>query len=263
MIVIEAGFTGVAEPLTQPRLAAFPVAGTAVVSSEVTGFEGLNAKDMPTYTFWRPSSVPATWELDFAAAADVSYIGLAAHDCGTVGATVQAQRWSGSAWVTMATHLPSDNSPILFLLALRNLDRIRLRFTGAVPTVGVIWAGAVTELPRKARFVGGVPFDEATQSTFADTISDGGHVIDRFETRRAQPCSMQVEHLPEAWCAANIPALRAHMAIRPIFMADRPQDYPKSVVFGMVPEPLRAERAMANLAATRSMAIDVTGFATV
>jgi hypothetical protein len=258
MIEIESGFTGTAYPLTNPRIAAFPVTGTVTASTAAAGFDGNNANNELTWTFWKPTAVPANWELAFTSTA-ISYIGIASHDCGTVGATVLAQRWNGSSWVTMATHVPTDNSPILFLLTQRTLDKVRVRITGAIPTIGVIWAGDVLELPQKCVWTGSLPFNEAIQSAYADTVSDGGHVLGRYETRKAIPCAMTVNNLSETWAAANIPALQTHLRTLPIFMADRPSEYPKSIVFGSVTEPLRVERAAPVLAAARSLTLNVTG----
>ena len=108
----------------------------------------------------------------------------------------------------MATNVPTDNGPIFFLLNYRAMDQIRVRITGAIATIGVIWAGQVLELPEKCVWTGSLPFNEATQSSFSDTISDGGHVLGRYETRKAVPCGMTVNNLSETWAAANMPAHR-------------------------------------------------------
>jgi hypothetical protein len=260
-VVIESGFTGTAYGLSTPRIAAFPLSGTITASTEATGFDAENAADGQTWTYWKPTAVPATWDLTFTSAA-VSYVGVAAHNCGTVGATVLAQRWDGAAWVTVATVTPTDDSPIVFLLTRRTAQTtFRVRFTGAIPTVGVIMIGDVTEFPLNCRFVDGLPFNEAVQSVYADNISDGGHVVDRFEVRKAVPVSMTVNNLSETWVAATLVPLAAHMAGNPVFMADRPGSYAKSVAFGMATEPVQARRTLAVAGASRSVTINLAGFA--
>lgn len=258
MIEVESGFTGTAYALNTPRIGAYPVAGTVTASTAAAGFAGANANNDLTYTFWRPTAVPATWDLAFTSA-PVSYVGIASHNCGTEGATVLVQRWTGSAWSTMATHVPTDDSPILFLLTRRTLDQLRVRITGAIPTIGVIWVGDVLELPLKAQYVDSLPFDEAVQSVFTDQVSDGGHVVGRYEVRKAQPVAMTVNYLSETWAAANIHALRNHMAARPIFVADRPSEYPKSVAFGLNSEPIIAPRTGPVAAAARTLTITLAG----
>ena len=259
-VVFETGFTGTTYPTTTPRIGAFPIAGTVVVSTEATGFAGINAANELTWSFWKPTAFPATWELDFTSQA-VSYAAIASHNLATVGGTVTVQEWTGAAWVAIAgaSATPTDNGPLFFLFASRTTDRLRVRFTNAIPTIGVIWFGRVTELPQKAVYADSVPFNEALQSSYTDTLSDGGHVLGRFVSRRAQPCAMTVNNLSEAWAAANVPALQAHMESLPIFLADRPADYPKSVVFGSVAEPLRLQRTLAVYAAARSLSLSVMG----
>jgi len=258
MIEIEPGFTGTAYPLTNPRIGAYPVTGTVIASSEAAGYPGTNANNELTYTAWKPTSVPATWELDFTST-NVSYVGIAAHNCGTVGAALTIQRWNGTAWTAITSHYPTDDSPIMVLFTRQAMDRIRVRFVTAIPTVGVIWVGDVLELPMKCQWTGSTPFNEALQSAFTDNLSDGGHVLGRYETRKAAPCTMTVQNIGETWAAANLPALQTHMRKLPIFMADRPQAYPKSIVFGLSGETVQAPRAINVLEAARALTLNVTG----
>ena len=137
MIVFEAGFSGIAFALDTPRIGALPVSGTVAASTAATGFSAVFAANLNTTQWWRPTAVPATWDLTFTAA-QISYFGIAAHDMATVGATVEVQRWNGSAWVTAITHTPPDNGPIFGLIARSSIDRLRFRFTGAIPSTGNI-----------------------------------------------------------------------------------------------------------------------------
>lgn len=256
MIQIESGHVGNTYPLTNPRIAAFPVAGTVTASTEAAGFAANNANNELTWTFWKPTAVPATWQLDFTSA-DVSYCGVAAHDIGSTGGTITLQEWDGAMWVLLKSHTPTDDSPILFLFDTRTTDKLRVRITNAIPTIGVIWFGDVTELPRKCQWTGSLPFNEAITATYTSNVSDGGHVLDRFATRRAGACGMEVQNVPETWAAANIPALQEHMQSLPVFMADRPEDYPKSVVFGMQADPLIAPRVQPVLGAARTLTFNI------
>lgn len=257
MIRIETGFTGTVYPLTHPRIAAFPIAGTVTGSSEAAGFAATNANNELTYTFWKPTAVPATWQLSFTSAV-VSYCGIASHNIGSTGGQVSVQEWDGVGWLTVSVFSPTDDSPILFLFTERTTDRIRVRVANAIPTIGVIWFGDVTELERKCQWTDSLPFNEVVDDTYAENVSDGGHVLDSFVTRKAGMASMTVQNISETWAAANIPALKDHMQALPVFMADRPQDYALSVVFGRQREPLKAPRTRAVLGAARSVTFSIT-----
>jgi hypothetical protein len=256
MIYIEAGYTGTLYPLTNPRIAAFPVAGTVTASSEVAGFSAVNANNALTWTYWRFTSFPATWQLTFTSA-PINYCGIASHNIGSSGGQVAVQEWTGAAWVNIRLFTPTDDSPILVLFATRTTDRMRIRVTDAGATIGVIWFGAVLELPVKAQWTESEPFNEVVTSVYTDNVSNGGHVLDRFAERRAGVCDMEVRNVGEAWAAANIPALQTHMGALPVFMADRPSAYPKSVVFGMQKDPLRAPRRLRVLGAARVLNFSV------
>lgn len=261
MIAIESGYAGGTYGSSYPRIGAFPLDGTLVVSSEATGFEGTNALDGLTWTYWKPTAVPATWDLTFSSAA-VSYIGIAAHNCGTMGTVVGVWEWTGAAWSLVKSHTPTDDSPILFLITRRTAQTtFRVRFTNAIPTVGVIYIGDVTEFPQKAEFTGSLPFNEALQSVYSDNISDGGHTLERFEVRKAVPAKMTVQHLSETWVAATLVPLLTAMKTVPVFMADRPGDYLSSVCFGLATGPIQAPRDLANSSASRSVTFEINGFA--
>lgn len=261
MIVVESGFTGTLYGLTTPRLAAGGYTGTVTTSSEAEGYWGPNALTGVTYTAWRPTSLPATWTLAFSSA-KVAYVGIAAHDLGTQGCTVAVQRWTGSAWLTVASHTPADNSPILFLLTERAAQTtFRVSISGgSIPTIGVIWIGNLLEFPVKAVFADSVPFNEASESAYATNISDGGHVLGRYETRRQSAVSMTVNHISETWAADNWFTIADWLRRGPVFLADRPGAYPKSVVFGETDAPFKAPRAGRVLGAARSMTIELKGY---
>jgi len=263
-VFIESGFTGTTYPIANPRICAQPLAGTVSVSTEQAGFEGVNAQDNLTYTYWKASAFPANWQLTFATAQTVSYVGIAAHDLFTKGANVRIQKLVAAVWTDiMPVVTPTDNDTILFLFAPISVTEIRVRLTAgsAMPNIGIIFAGAAIELPQKATYAGSLPFNEALQTQYADTLSDGGHVLERFELRKAIPAQMTVAHLSESWAQTNVPILRAALAADPAFFADRPVDSPNSVVFGMLAEPLQPVRARAVAGAARDLTFKINGFA--
>lgn len=258
MIVFEDGFAGVEHPLDFPRIGARPVSGTVTVSSAAAGFPGANASNANTFEYWRATALPAQWQLEFSPS-PISYFGIAAHNCGSLGATVEFQVWNGSAWVTLLTHTPTDDTPIFGLLRRRNLIAARLQFTGAIPTVGVIYFGDVTEFPRRADYAGSVSFDRAVQDEYSTPVSDGGQWLGRYVTRRSVPARMRVDYLSEAWAAAYLTPIIEDMKARPVFMADRPGTFPKSVVFAYSTGPITPERGAPNKAVSIGVTFEVIG----
>jgi len=258
MIVVESGFAGVEYPLSHPRIGARPVSGTVAASTAATGFDAAFAANAETYQYWRPTAVPATWTLTFTSA-PISYFGIAAHNCGTVGATVEYQTWNGSAWVTQATHTPTDDSAIFGLVRRRTQDRARVRFTNAIPTVGVIYFGDVVEFPQKASYTGSVAFNRAVRDEYSTPVSDGGKWLGRFVTRRSMPATMKVEHMSEAWAGAYLYPTLDDMKARPVFVADRPLGSPQSVAFAYSTSAIVPERRIANAAVAIGVDFELTG----
>lgn len=233
MIVIEAGFTGLVYPLKNPRICGFPLTGTVTGSSEAAGFGAALAANQMTYQFWRPTALPATWEIAFASAQAVSYFGIAAHNLGSKGCTVNFQTWNGAAWVTHASHTPANDSAILFLCARKTVTKARIQITGAnVPDIAVIQFGDATEFPQKAAYVGRQDYEQLVKSEYRVTQSDGGHVLGRYYDRKSLSLSLAVENLSETWKAATLDALIVHLKTYAAFVADRPGVFAGSVAFG-------------------------------
>lgn len=247
MIIIESGFTGITYPLKNPRICGFPLTGTVTASTETAGFGALLAANQMTYQFWRPTAVPATWEIAFASAQVVSYFGIAAHNLGTKGCTVNFQTWNGTAWVTHGTHAPTDDSPILFLCARKTVTKARIQITGGtVPDVAVIQFGDATEFPQKAAYVGRQDYEQLIQSEYRTVMSDGGHVLGRYYDRKSLGVTLTVETLTEAWKAATLDPLIVHLKTYAVFVADRPGVFSKSVAFGQTVKDIIPDRDAPN-----------------
>lgn len=260
MIVIESGFTGTAYPMTTPRIGATPYAGAVTASTAAAGFSAAFAANANTYEYWRPTALPATWEVDFGPAKSVSYFGIAAHDLATQGATVEYQTWDGAVWTTRMTHTPTDNSAIFGLLVPRTITKARIRVTGAtMPVVGVVYFGAVVEFPQNTAYAG-AEFQDMVTEDYRTNTSDTGHWLGRFVTRRGQPISMSVNYLSETWKATILDPLIADMRSRPVFIADRPGVFAKSVAFAYSTGPITPERTIARSTVAYTVQFGLVGY---
>lgn len=260
MIVLETGFYGIDYGLKSPRVGATPYAGTVAASTSATGFDAAFAANANTYEYWKPTALPATWEVDFGSAETVSYFGIAAHDLATQGATVEYQTWDGSAWTTRVTHAPADNSAIFGLLTPRSISKARIRITGiTMPVIGVVYFGSVVEFPQKTAYAG-AEFQDMVSEDYRTNSSDTGHWLGRYVTRRGQPVSMSVNHLSEVWKSAVLDPLIADMRSRPVFIADRPGIFDKSVAFAYSTGPITPERTIARATVAYSVSFGLVGY---
>lgn len=260
MVVFEADFDGILYPLHHPRIAGWPLPGTVAASSEAAGFAAALAANDLTYQFWRPTALPATWEIDFGGGEAVSYVAIAAHSLGSNGNTVAAQLWTGSVWETIATHAPQDDSPILILCALRSRSKGRVVISGGtVPDVGVIRFGDIMEFPQPAAYVGRRDIQQLAIAEYRTNISDGGHVQGRYVSRRGQSFSLAVQHLSETWKASDLDPLILHLETEAVFVADRPGEFPASVAYGQTAGPVVPERGGTNASISISVSMEFVG----
>lgn len=256
MIVIEAGHA----PEDKPRVGAYPAVGTVAASSAAAGYAAANAALETTVQFWRPTALPATWTLTYFGARRTTYVGIAAHDLGSRGVTVALAVDVGAGWVTVASHTPTDDSPILFLIAPRMAVAVRLSFSGGtIPTVGVIMSGDEFVFPQRAAYVGRKDFRDQIIEEFTTNQSDGGNFLGRYVARRQQRVSLTVKNLSESFKAAYLDDLIAHLTLHPGFVADRPVSAPKSLIYGYLAQKPVPEREIPNSAASIAVSMEFIG----
>lgn len=203
--------------------------GAIAVSSEADGYFGSNAKNPNTYNYWRPTALPATFELTVPVAEEINYCGIAAHNLGSTQCTVNFQVFKDGAWVTLSAQSPSDDSVILFLTGTETVTQARLHISGLLaPTIGHIAFGKALELPRRT-YQGYTPIDMAQQSVFDVNVTRLGHVAGRSIRYGNTSNQFTVQNIPESWVRANFMDFMKEAVLRPFYLAERPQDYPDAV----------------------------------
>lgn len=263
-VTIASGFTaGNTYPLKNPRIGWRRIAGTVTGSTSAAGYAAANADTNRTDSFWRPTALGATWKIDAGTAQSVSYCGIAAHDLGTKGCTILVQSSTDdAAWTTRCTVVPTDDSAIMALFATVSARYWRLSISGAggVPTIAVIQFGAVTEFPQKAVYAPSISFERTRVANYSTNMSQGGQWLGRSIDRVSLAPAMTVNNLSETWVAAEWDAFALYAETSPFFIADRPQDYPKSCCYVWTGSDLRAERAVANADIAMTVSLELTGF---
>jgi hypothetical protein len=263
-VTIASGFTaGNTYPLNTPRIGWQRISGDIAASTEAAGFAAANAGTNRTDSFWRPTALPATWEIDAGSAQSVSYCGIAAHDLGTQDCVVLVRSSpDGSTWTTRCTITPTDDSAILALFGTVSARywRIEVSGSGDEPTIGVIQFGAVTEFPQRATYAPSMSFERTRVASYSTNLSEGGQWLGRSVSRVSLAPSMQVAHLSETWIAAEWDAFAEHAEAAPFFVADRPDTFPKSCCYAWTGGDLRAERSLPNTAVAMSISLEMTGF---
>jgi hypothetical protein len=264
-VLIETSFTGNTYPLNHGRVCWQRLSGTITATTEAAGFAAANAGTVRTDSYWQPTALPANWVLTFAAATDVSFIGIARHDLGTQNATVNLQYFDGTDWVNfpgLFNIMPDDDAPILALMSTREVEAVRVRILAADgnPTIGVISVGLADEWPRPFTWVG-QPITEGDQKQFENTVSVGGNWLGRSATDRGLQFELTMQHASEAWRKTDFQAFKAwaNGEGAAFFIAARPDDYPNELAYAMCGDVVTASREIPNKAVSTAVTLRCMG----
>lgn len=244
MIYFETNYVGEVHDLRHPRVLwnSATRRGTLAVSSEATGFAGVNSMTATEADEWKPTAMPATWTLTMTAET-ISAVGINQHNIGTSGATVTVQEWDGLAWVDIIAATPSDDAPIAFLFKARLVDRIRLSFTGdTAPTVGVVYACEALEIPQKVYMGAPTPVDLARNTTYDSTMSTGGRYMGRSIKYAKNKNDFSVEHLTEYYVRNTLDPFIQDARVYPYFLLERPIKYPTALSYRWMDEDITPQR---------------------
>lgn len=205
------------------------------VSSEIVGFLGAAAQVDNTFEFWRSAAAPATWRVDLGEALAVDSLGIAAHDLGSVGATVRAQYSSDdSIWSNASDEAtPVDDGEILLLFPSQTARFWRLVVDDMVddfPNIGVIHLG-VSLVMQRGLYVGHSPINLRRETAVRPSVSEGGQWLGRNIVRSGLNGDASWDNLTALWYRQNFDPFVASSLEYPFFFAWRPKTFPAEVAF--------------------------------
>ena len=194
--------------------------GNISATSEAAGFAKENAVDWLTYDFWKPTAAGTVYlTVNAGYGSDVDYLGIAAHDLGTNGATAQLEYWTGSAWAVASAVLAPTNDNVLFTTFTSvNSDQFRLKIVSptAASKIGIVSAGQRLALERNVR-VGWVP-PLISGYDIAAHFSEENNLLGRSLITRMGSATVDLTGLTESWLRSNWIGLLNHAKSKPFFM---------------------------------------------
>ena len=225
---------------------------TVSASTEEAGFPASSVKNQMTYEFWRPTAVPATLAVTFAAQ-PVDYVGIAAHNLADTGGTVAIEYQQGGVWHTLTFVVPTgigatldldfaaqqynvfeniaDNGAILFQFAEVNCTGVRVTIDGAVSSVGVVYAGRMLEMYRPF-YSSHQPGKLSRKTTIKPNKSVNGQFLGRSVLRQGLVEQYGWGNTPISWYQLNIDPLSRAAIEAPLFIAWNPLEHPDHVLYG-------------------------------
>lgn len=260
-VVIESGFTGVLQPIDQPRICFDVPSMTASATSTATGSDVSWVTDGETWTVWEAGSTSATLTLSFST--DIlTYAAIAAHNLGSTGATVTC-RVGG---VNKGSISPDDDSAILFLFDTTATSSVQFVISGgsAAPQIAVAQTGQALEMPQLSVFTG-LPISESKQIRYRHQQSIRGDVLGRAVEGAELRFDVTVQNLPETFRAASGSVtwksfLNYVDSFGPFFIAAKPESYPEDVAYARAVERPRFNRERANLNNSGAVTFQCMGY---
>jgi hypothetical protein len=207
-------------------------------------------KDMPlepsTFGYWQASALPATWEIDFGATRSIDYVGIAEHTIGSSGAAVDIETSMGDTvgsppvqvWTALAAGVsPADDAPLLFLDDARNARYMRITLTGsgAVPKLGVVYAGLALAMPRGPE-MGFVPPNLSRTTELSNTMSRGGQFLGQGIKKMGVAASVSFGRLEHDFYRESVDPFVKSARQFPYFFAWCPSLYPLEVAYAWTGE---------------------------
>ena len=212
-----------------------PVKSTSVGTEQADG-AAENAVTGTTYDYWsaEEDSGEACLQVVFAGARNITFAAIAAHNLGTLGATVEVQYStnSGADWTTVAAGStdPEDDQAIAWHFTNVLADYWRLRVTGLgandIVSVGVFFLGQALVVERRI-YQGYTPPLTPTEVDLQSNVSAGGHLLGSSTVFSGSRAQASLSYLTPAFVrGASWLLFQAHFnGGGGFFWAWRPQKY--------------------------------------
>jgi hypothetical protein len=207
-------------------------AATVSASSAASGFPASSAAHELTYEYWRPASLPATWEIDAGASVTCDYCGIAAHTLATDGCAVEVRR-DGNV---VETIIPTTDDPILVLFEPQAGTVWDIRVSGGTaPSVGVVFFGEALEMPRPI-YGGHSPINLSRTTKREPNRSERGQWLGLSVVRQGVTADFGWNHLDPDWYRDYFDPFVAYatQSRGAFFIGWRPVGYPDGVAYAWV-----------------------------
>jgi hypothetical protein len=211
------------------RIGYHKLSGTITATNEAVAYPATSAGNPLTYSFWRPTSLPSYWEIDFGTLQSVDYIGIASHELGSSGCSCVAQYWNGSAWIDLYSFAPGVNTPILLLFDEIQTPKIRIGIlSGVPPRVGVVYVGQSLTMERPI-YGGHSPITLTRTTVYKNNASESGQWLGRSVRRGGAKTTFEWKNLTAAWYRENFDSFASAARFAPFFIAWRPFTFANEV----------------------------------
>lgn len=253
-------------PLSYPRILYHDIFrdGTIVASSEDDDFPAENVADGLLWDFWKPTTLPATLEVQRDAAVEVDYA-LLVHRLGSNECTVSGEYHNGTTWVALFDeYSPGTDRVLAFLFDAVIASRFRFLLDGdnspaQMPAVKIAMIGKALAMERGVT-LNHRPITLSRKTVARPQMSEGGQLLGRSIVREGVQSTIEFEHLQADWLRANFEPFIESARVHPFGWLWHPSGYPAEVAYVWTPagkEDIRPEHS--GLPDRMNVAFDVEG----
>lgn len=215
-----------------------PLTHARILWQSITSMGGAATDPLPLndYTFQRFQTLGSASFSYTLLDSQLDTVFIAAHNLGTIGATVSlATRSSAGTLTTRATVSPTDDSPIAFMINDNGVPYVGLGFritiTATLPaSIGIIRAGVALQMEQP--LYGGVrPIDLNRLVETRHAMSETGQWLGRTLQWQAQASEMNWQHLTADWYRANFDPFARSLPQTPFGLIQNPARMPDAVAW--------------------------------
>lgn len=209
--------------------------GSLVTSSNIAAtyedadYPARNAANPSTVQLWKSTATGTQYlTATFGAGQTISYLGLARHNFGTIGATITVQYDPGTgSWATLAgPQIPGDDAPLLFVFNETVATAVRIKIESATdnPQAAVMAAGLALRMVKGLQ-PGHTPFPFGKTRELVNGAAQNGDYLGDIQIRSRQQMTVNFKALDADWYR-NTMADFVEDSRTPFFFAWRPGSYP-------------------------------------
>lgn len=201
--------------------------GTVTVSSETPDGFGANALGDETFDFWTPDVAPANIAVDYGSGVECDCAGIAAHNAGTLGATILVQSSTDNiAWTTRSTIAPLTDETIFTIFPAVTAQYWRVVIQDVVCSIGVIKLGKRLVMPNAA-LSGHVGANHANRIELMASKSVKGQFMKSRIIRQGAEFSIALGLIDTSFVDNQMGVFEAHFNEgNTFFYAGSPSQYP-------------------------------------
>lgn len=227
-------------------------------TSQATGFQASSLLNSLTYEFWKPSSLPATLDIDLGQSRTCDYLGLGAHELG--GCEIKLYySLSGATWVQVAVATLLDNTDAMLLFTPQAARYWRVEIGIAEPvfvsdfitgeysiweggagfaSLAVLFLGEAMPMQRMI-YSGHTPGVFSRDTVYSDNESEGGQWLGRSIIRQSLSESFSFAHLTPEWIRDTFEPFRTYAETQPFFALWRPLGFANECTFGRTQQDIK------------------------